>query len=335
MEHSIRQTFLKYIQNKASQSEIEQVLSLIQNDKYAKEWEAAILEFQSGFETSSEELELPDQDRLYHKIKMRSAFKFRRQKQWQWIGYAAAVLIFCATAWWSLQPAAVTHEPAKLQVAQSKKDKPAARKWVKLPDGTSVQINVNSHLAYPDTFEGKINREVTLVGEAFFDVAHDSKHPFIIHTGKIKTTVLGTAFNISAYDNEKSVTVTVKRGKVLVQRALQTLAILTPDQQLSWRASEKTPSKITVNAQEAIDWAAHDLIMDDISLEKAADMIADRFKVKVVFKTEKVKDCRFTAAFLNRNDLSQVTEVISSITGANFEHKGNQLLIDGTGCTNH
>ena len=334
MEQSIRQIFFKYIQNEASQSEIEQVLSLMQSDKYAEEWEAAMLQVQSNFETSGEELELPDQDQLYQKIKLRTVAKPRRTLQWQWIGYAAAILLVCATAWWALQPQAASNQSVKQEVARLNPEKPGGRKWIKLPDGTSVQLNVNSHLDYPDNFEGKQAREVTLVGEAYFDVAHDSKHPFIIHTGEIKTTVLGTAFNISAYDNEKAVTVTVTRGKVMVQRALQTLAILTPDQQLSWHASQKSPLKTIVNAQDAIAWKAQDLIMDDISLEKAAGMIADRFKVQVVFKTEKVKDCRFTAAFLNRNDLSQVTQVLSSITGATFQHKGNQLLIDGEGCTN-
>ncbi|KLT66652.1 hypothetical protein AB669_05630 [Pedobacter sp. BMA] len=334
MEQSIKQIFVKYIQNEASQSEIEQVLSLMQSDKYATEWEAAMVEFQSGFETRGEELGLPNQDQLYQNIKQRTVNKPRRSPQWQWIGYAAAILVVCATAWWTVQPHEASNQIVKQAIAQSGPEKPSGRKWVKLPDGTSVQLNVNSHLDYPDTFEGKQNREVTLVGEAFFDVAHDSKHPFIIHTGKIKTTVLGTAFNISAYDNEKSVTVTVTRGKVMVQRAQQTLAILTPDQQISWHASEKTQSKININAEEAIAWKAQDLIMDDISLAKAADMIAGRFKVKVVFKTDQVKDCRFTAAFLNRNDLSQVTEVLSSITGASFELKGNQLFIDGPGCTN-
>lgn len=71
-----------------------------------------------------------------------------------------------------------------------------------LPDGTTVVLQANSRLRYPEKFTGN-TREITLSGEAYFDVAHDAQKPFIIHTGKIRTTVLGTAFKISAMPGGK------------------------------------------------------------------------------------------------------------------------------------
>ncbi|MGN8056065.1 FecR family protein [Pedobacter sp. 22163] len=332
MEQSTKQLFLKYIRNLASQQENDQVLSMMQSGGYQEEWEQALTEFQSEFEGGEEEAELADQQVLFQKIENRTTLKTVK-KPLHWIGYAASVVLISAAAYFVLKPVS-----KPVIAAKNKTDEPAEKtgghKWIKLPDGTSVQLNNDSRLVYDQGFKGKKKREVTLYGEAFFDVAHDAAHPFVIHTGKITTTVLGTAFNISAYDHQKAVTVTVTRGRVMVQRADKTLAVLSPNQQLSWKTGQEHQNKQTVNAEKVTAWKAQDLIMDDITLLQASELIAKRYGIEVLFKSDKVKTCRFTAAFLNRNNLSQVTEVLSAITGASFERKGNQLLIDGAGCEN-
>jgi len=332
LEQSTKQLFLNYIRKLTSQQENDQVLSMMKNGSYQEEWEQALMEFQSEFEGGKEEIELADQQALFQKIEKRTALKTVK-KPLHWIGYAASVVLISAIAYLVFKPA-----KTPVIIAKNKTDKPdektGGHKWIKLPDGTSVQLNNDSRLVYDQDFKGKKNREVTLYGEAFFDVAHDAAHPFIIHTGKITTTVLGTAFNISAYDNQKAVTVTVTRGRVMVQRADKTLAVLTPNQQLSWKIGQAYQNKQTVNAEKVTAWKAQDLIMDDITLLQASELIAKRYGIEVLFKSDKVKTCRFTAAFLNRNSISQVTEVLSAITGASFKRKGNQLLIDGEGCEN-
>ncbi|RYZ95824.1 MAG: hypothetical protein EOP47_25055 [Sphingobacteriaceae bacterium] len=84
---------------------------------------------------------------------------------------------------------------------------------ITLGDGTKIWLNGGSKLKYPETFRGKL-REITIEGEAFFDVAHDADHPFIVHTGDITTQVLGTSFNIKAYPDEQLLKVDVVSGKV-------------------------------------------------------------------------------------------------------------------------
>lgn len=333
MENSIQQLFLKYIQNRATQEEISHVLALMQSDAYEREWEAAVLAFQEDSERKNEEAELPDQQLLYQRIKSLTVPKVRI-KPLRWIGYAASAILISAIVYFTFPLQNKHAVMAKNEPAKPAAEKQTGHRWIKLPDGSSVQLNSNSRLEYADSFEGQKNREVTLYGEAFFDVAHDAAHPFIIHTGKIKTTVLGTAFNISAYDHEKAVTVTVTRGKVMVQRTGQMLAVLVPNEQLSWKPEVKTVKKYSVDATIASAWKAQDLIMDDITLQQAAILIAKRYHLTVTFKTEKVKKCRFTAAFLNRNEISQVIQVLTDITGASFELKDNHLFIDGPGCEN-
>ncbi|CAM3994469.1 FecR family protein [Pedobacter westerhofensis] len=359
MEHSVKQLFCRYIQNRATREEVEEVIALIKAGGYSAEWESAMLDSEPE-RSEPEKSELEDSGRdqserdrsahvysaphvsahnfpeldtalLYQRINRKLFLALKRSGD-HWIAYAAAVLILLAAGLFFLKPAEQKDKLLQTTAGIKPPVHPGLRKWIKLPDGTSVQLNADSKLDYPESFAGKNTREVTLTGEAFFDVKHDASHPFIIHTGKLKTTVLGTAFNISAYPSARTLTVTVTRGKVMVQNASATLAVLRPNQQLTWDITTAVAQKHVVNAEEVVAWKAQDLILDDVSLEQAADRIAARYKIKVIFKNDKVKDCRFTAAFLNRNQLSQVITVLTDITNASYDLKGNTLFIDGPGC---
>jgi ferric-dicitrate binding protein FerR (iron transport regulator) len=107
------------------------------------------------------------------------------------------------------------------------------RKKIVLPDGTSVWLNTNSKLQYDEAMLNKDRREVRLYGEAFFDVAKDKKHPFIIHTEKIAVKVLGTAFNIKAYPGDAVTETTLIRG--LIELSLNS----DPQRKILLRAKEK------------------------------------------------------------------------------------------------
>ena len=100
-------------------------------------------------------------------------------------------------------------------ITQSVSTKPGSRTYIQLPDGSTVWLNASSKLTYGENF-GKKLREVNLTGEAFFDVAKDPAHPFIIHTNVIDVKVLGTAFNVKSYPNDANTETSVLRGKVEV-----------------------------------------------------------------------------------------------------------------------
>ncbi|MBE9600335.1 FecR family protein [Pedobacter sp. MC2016-24] len=334
MEKPVIQLFKNFILNRCSTEEIAQVQELIRSGGYEAEWREAMETSQALFTDGKfTEPELNEAE-LLQKIKQKIALQPDPVKKhsWKWLGIAAAVLLVGSLAVWLNQPAGPKNETSMLKTENPVKHQHTAHKWIKLPDGSSVQLNQDSHLEYADSFEGKALREVTLIGEGYFDIKHDPKHPFVIHTGKIKTTVLGTAFNIKADAANQLVVVTVTRGKVKVEDEQKTLAVLTPDQQLSWNAKAGSAVKLKVNAVAALEWKKHDLIMDDITLAEAAGIIAERYAVKVQFENEKVKACRFTAAFLNKNDISQVLKVVGEITGATLTLKDNLVQIDGPGC---
>ena len=87
---------------------------------------------------------------------------------------------------------------------------------ITLPDGSKVILNAGTTITYPNAFVSK-NREVEINGEAFFEVAHDAEHPFIVKANQINVEVLGTQFNVKAYEEDDWIEVSLSEGKVEVQ----------------------------------------------------------------------------------------------------------------------
>jgi len=335
LENPIRQLFVNFILNRCTPEEIAEVQDLVRTGGYEQEWREAMEETERRFADADYSGLMLNEAGMFRQINesigKKSSIKIRRNPIW--IAAAAVVILVAGIGLLLLMgPKDKIEKLAGVKKEKSHLQKDITHKWVKLPDGSSVQLNRDSYLEYPETFEGKALREVRLIGEAYFNIKHDAKHPFIIHTGKIKTTVLGTAFNINAYHADHAVTVTVTRGKVKVEDEKKVLAVLTPDQQLAWNVKLPEALKVKVNAAQIVEWKKQDLIMDDISLYDAAQMIAERYGVKIQFNSEKVKSCRFTAAFLNRNDITHVLSVVGDITGATLTLKNNTVIIEGPGC---
>jgi ferric-dicitrate binding protein FerR (iron transport regulator) len=205
---------------------------------------------------------------------------------------------------------------------------------VKLPDGSMVVLNAGSTLEYPVTFKAKKNREVTLNGEGYFDIKHDPSSPFIVHTGKLSTTVLGTAFNIKAYPNENDITVTVTRGKVKVSDDKKVIGIITPDQQIKFNKHQHESQQQHVDSKEVVAWSDRDIFFDDATLADVAKQLEQRFGIAIVFDNDTIKDCRFTATFVSGEDLNQILTVICEFNGSHFNRDATGIIhIDGgAGC---
>src|SRR5437773_11061947 len=125
--------------------------------------------------------------------------------------------------------------------------KKGARSYMLLPDGTKVWLNSDSKLEYKDNFNDSI-REVTLSGEAYFDVVKDAAHPFIVHTSDIDIRVLGTAFNVKSYPKESSIETTLIHGLIEVTNKKlpgSPKVILNPHEKLVFRKQENRQLPVT------------------------------------------------------------------------------------------
>lgn len=127
---------------------------------------------------------------------------------------AAAIILTCLVAGFLFKDELLDHLLSSSNVLVE--TKPGERLKLTLPDGSNVTLNAGTRLSYPQRFNHKKREVVLLSGEAYFDIKHDIKKPFIVNADKTRTTVLGTAFNIRAYSFIGDVTVTVASGKVAV-----------------------------------------------------------------------------------------------------------------------
>ena len=253
----------------------------------------------------------------------------RKMNWWPRIAAVAAVLaIFFAgyLAWPFLQSRLHPVQLSALRVPENKKERLA------LADGSKVWVNSGSELKYPKQFNGK-TREVYLSGEAYFDIRHDASNPFIIHTGNVITTVLGTAFDIKEDKSLHTIVVTVTRGKVSVANGTHRLGIITPNQQISFNVVSKQSVQTDVDAAQVIAWQKSNIYFDDITFADAAAQLQQKFKVNISFKNDKLKNCRFTGTSLHGDNLGKILKVVCAFNNATYKTNADgSILIDGPGC---
>jgi len=151
----------------------------------------------------------------------------RRLRLVPWMAAAAAVLGALFWLWQGHKPS-----PALLAHQNQVSTRPGSKTKIELPDGTKVSLNAGSKLTYADGFvNGK--REVTLVGEAYFEVSGAAEHPLIVHTRNMKITVLGTRFNVKAYAEDLLAEATLVSGKISVAVPGREAVILKPLEKFS------------------------------------------------------------------------------------------------------
>ena len=252
-----------------------------------------------------------------------------------WLRIAVSVLLVASViTTWMIQNNR-NRSAAKIPMAVTMEYKPVAfTRNIVLPDGSSIVLHDNSSLVVSNHFHKGNTREVTLTGEAFFDVKHNPLRPFIIHTGKIKTTVLGTAFNISAYPGRPTVSVSVLRGKVKVESNNNLLAILTPNKQLTTTAQqpEKQHLTATVNASQSIAWAASEMTFEDMAFKNLAALLERRYGVTITFSNPALERCHLNGAFTGKETLEEVLNILSETRGTTFDIRDHHVIISGQGC---
>lgn len=332
----------KYIQNNATKAELEEFWSLMAE---LSDNDLVQLDIQHLWDhtTAYGESAAINWEKAYHLLqqkidaqKIDYTNKIRTAKRRQYIAAsAAAVLIVCISilAWKLTHQHTVNALPTTV-IASSGKSKQHVRQTISLPDGTRVTLNENSKLDYPSAFN-QSTRDVYLTGEAFFDVQHNAGKPFLVHTGKLVTRVLGTAFNIKAYPADDAVFVTVARGKVQVQSdsTQKTLGILSAGDQLVVNKISIAATYSKTNVEKVLEWNAASLQFDNATVDEASIALSNRFGVVFHFQNEELRHCRFTADFSD-NSLKQSLDVICTLINASWQqNKGSDIiLIDGKGC---
>jgi Fe2+-dicitrate sensor, membrane component len=199
-----------------------------------------------------------------------------------------------------------------------------------LPDGTLVSLNTNTRITYPKKFEGNL-REVSIEGEAFFEVKPDKNKPFIIHAGKAQIKVLGTSFCVNAYPEAKQVEVIVQTGKVQVMNkagepAQTNELILVPGDRGTLVYASNSLQKTTNPDVNFIAWKTRNLIFKATSLNEVILNLEKVYKVKISLADPKLNDLLLTAQF-NNYPLDFILKVIENTFQLEAQGSNGQYVL--------
>lgn len=196
---------------------------------------------------------------------------------------------------------------------------------VALPDGTIVTLNSESQLTYSTPFLPS-ERNVSLVGEAFFDVVKDPVRPFIVHSTDVTTKVLGTSFNVRSYPNESESTVSVVTGKVQVSDGAGQQASLSPNTQGVFNPQKRqllvTPFKI----QNVIGWKDGLILFERTSLGKVFSRLERWYGVNIKVEDSEVLEGEYTGRYKNAS-LEKVLEGVGFASGFSYRIEGKEVII--------
>lgn len=200
-----------------------------------------------------------------------------------------------------------------------------------LPDGSKITLNSGSTLKYPKKFNSD-QREVFLNGEAYFEVKHSNKKPFIVNSGKIKAQVLGTSFNVSSYLKADKIEVTVLSGKVAVQDIKNKRStFLLPEQRVTLDVVKGSFLKSPAKSDEALYWMYGRLIFDDATLLDVTQHLERKYKLKITLDNPELSKCKINAVF-KKQPVAEILDIITTLTNTTYKQTKDSIKIYGKGC---
>lgn len=329
-----KELLTRYLEGKCNPEEVERV------EKWFADWGA-----------SKEEANLPDFNQPAHLarivsiLKEQGAFYHADRKQnlrilpvfWRIAVAASIVLVALFTVYRTLEKTALPHslavdEPKPMVVRNTTKQVLKAQ----LPDGSSVWLNPGSRLEYPREFAKEI-REVTIEGEAFFDVFQDKNHPFIVKSGTLITRVIGTSFNVKAELSASIYEVAVVSGKVEVSAHDKSgkgqRVYLLPSQKATYNTSSHQLSSVELPLRQVVaeSWQPVSLTFEDEKLSEVVKLLEHQFGVRIRIANPRLSDCRLKATF-EKQRLAEIIEMTTQMLDATYEMNEKEIILDGSGC---
>lgn len=192
-----------------------------------------------------------------------------------------------------------------------------------LADGTKIVANSRTVIRYPKVFDGKF-REVYVRGEAYFDVAHDAKHPFVVNSDDFKVRVLGTEFNVSNYDAAHAKVVLVQ-GSVELRTAGSDCIRMKPSELVSLQHGEFA-EKCEVNTEEYTCWMQGMINIEGEDMASVARKLSHYYGVTILFD-EDIKTDKFYGRLVLNDDVNEVIEAIQIMTHTRMLTDGDTIRL--------
>lgn len=215
-----------------------------------------------------------------------------------------------------------TAEPAML----ISRNESGQKSRITLPDGSVAWLNSESVLEYPEKF-GNI-RALKLRGEAFFDVAKDSLKPFVVKSGPVVTTALGTSFNVQSFEGDNTIRVSLLTGKVKVSLEDTHTYFLDPGYEIKYDRKSRATATNTFHAEHVIGWKDGILVFEKDSLAGALRKLERWYAVTIKTSGGPPPDFVITGKFEKNESLENVLESLRYGRSFEFTLKGKEVLIN-------
>lgn len=287
--------------------------------------------FESAWKESSDEMPRDVQERMYRRlsrgldeekkqakvIPLRSRFS---RKIWQWVAVACIIVVL------SLVNYNMYHKQKQLSTQNFMVSaEKGQRAFVTLPDSTKVWLNSDTKISYPADY-GMKERNVALVGEAYFEVAKNPAKRFVVKTKGMQVEALGTAFNINAYKNDNKMIASLFSGSVRVSYE-DHVAILKPHESVKVDLLTRNFLQYEDNNMKNIAlWRENEITFDGESLEEIASIINRLYNTTIYIEDESLKKECYIGTVRN-NSLENFIDIINLTTPVVYENKGDTVFL--------
>ena len=309
--HQFQDITYRYFRGQLSDDEYELLTKHLQNPDNREYFEKTKVDWENQPELNS--FGAQNLSRLQYKINQRDLSKESIIRQlWVRVASVAAILalglLIGGTVTYLFSPEIKSTEQLVFETPRGEKS------IVKLPDGTEVWLNANSRLVY-NSFSST-HRQVELKGEAFFKVVHNENAPFVVRTNECDIKVLGTTFNVMAYDDFGRKEITLLEGKVNVgMDGIE--QVLKPGQALILK-DHHTKIK-EVNASQSSAWVDNKFNFKDIPLSELLKRLENWYDVDITLENLSGKEVNYTGTFKNEETIWQVLDAIKAYTPIQYQ----------------
>jgi transmembrane sensor len=326
---------------KQSPMSVEALIQRFRNNECTPEELALLQQWVTQLDLSGESTDLSEEqlvavkNRIYQQLVSARPPAIRRYLPYRrFLAAASWLLVIVSTAvlYYYIKPVgARRHKQSQLTVIENLQ--PAIRR-ITLPDGSQVCLNMNSRLEFDPEQFNRTERLLKLSGEGYFEVVPSIKPgtdstriPFIVETGSLRTRVLGTAFNIEAYDQESEVRVSLVHGKIaLDDTATDRTTILSPNHSLRYSKQTQSWEVLPVEAATVALWTQGYLVFNEVPLKEAIRRISERYRVAIECDEVLVQNKRITASFQHSTWPAVLTNILF-VHDLNYKKVGEKVMI--------
>jgi len=315
METSTKNLYDRFLEGKATEEEINEIYDRITATP------EKLKEFRE-YERFWEQVHKPTEDVLASLAGVKATIKsYKRRRAWRFVSAATAAAVMVVVVMFRIHTKTSDPLAPEAVIQEYVVNVPAGgRTDIALPDGTKVMLNAGSRLSYTSEFN-KTTRDVFLSGEGYFEVAHDKEKPFNVNTSKCVVMVLGTKFDISAYEQDDETFTALVEGSVLF-KAGEDEALVSPGELVT--IGDKGIVKEVVDVRDYCGWTTGIIKYNNIPFSSLLKRLEREYDTHLILEDKSLGDRTIRVSFSKSDSVDTILKVLSDILPINIR-KGNKV----------